>query len=107
VPRSAIVVSSAVRSSDTDEGPLNLTDKTLSGRVPLDSRTFERCRFKNAVLVYSGGPPPSIVNCSFEEVGFEFQGAAGRTLALLQALSAPRSGFREIFKATFPKMFGH
>ena len=73
----------------------------------LDAAAFDRCAFSKAVLVYAGGIPPKIQNCSFREVSFEFSGAAGRTLAFLQAMSAPSSGFRDLFKASFPKLFGH
>ena len=83
------------------------TNRTLSGRVPLDGASFERCRFRRATLVYSGGAPPRIEGCAFEAVTFEFEGAAGRTLALLNAMAAPSSGLRDVFKASFPTIFGH
>ena len=73
----------------------------------LDAGVFERCTFQNAVLVYFGGVPPRIQDCTFREATFEFGGAAGRSLAFLQALSAQSSGLRDIFKASFPKLFGH
>lgn len=95
------------RGPAVDRGPRSVEDETLSGRVGLDNATFVRCRFRNAVLVYAGGPPPQIRECSFENVLFEFDGAAGRTLALLQALSAQKSGLRDIFKASFPKIFAN
>lgn len=79
----------------------------LSGRVVLDNANFEQCSFQEAVLVYAGGPPPTIRDCSFKNITFEFEGPAGRTLALLRAMSSPASGFREVFKASFPKLFGH
>jgi hypothetical protein len=79
----------------------------LSGRVVIDNTSFEACAFQDAVLVYSGGGAPSMRDCSFRQVSFEFRGAAGRTMALLQAMSAASSGFRDIFKASFPKLFAH
>lgn len=82
-------------------------DETLSGEVLLDGASFERCRFQRAVLVYTGGVPPEIRSCEFEAVAFEFQGAAGRALALLQAMAAPTSGLKDVFKASFPRLFGH
>ena len=81
--------------------------KTLTGRIKLDNPSFERCRFRTAVLVYAGGAPPLLQNCSFENASFEFAGAAGRTLALLQAMGNPTSGLRDIVKASFPRVFGH
>jgi hypothetical protein len=82
-------------------------DQTFGGRVIIDGATFERCRFRGAVLVYTGGAPPSIQGCSFEDVSFEFAGAAGRTMGVLKAMSAPSSGLRDVFKASFPRIFGH
>lgn len=79
----------------------------MSGRVILDNANFEHCRFQGAALVYRGGVPPTVRNCTFENVSFEFEGAAGRTLALLQAMSSTSSGLRSVFKASFPKMFGN
>jgi hypothetical protein len=87
--------------------PRAVEDEILSGRVRLDNTSFTRCRFQNAVLVYAGGTPPQIRDCSFENAAFEFTGAAGRTLALLQALSAQSSGLRDVFKASFPKVFAN
>jgi hypothetical protein len=99
--RSPLVRSSPDRRARAFEG------EALSGRVILDNATFERCKFQSAVLVYTGGVPPTIRNCSFEKVSFEFDGAAGRTLAMLQAMSSTSSGLRQVFKASFPRIFGH
>jgi hypothetical protein len=87
--------------------PRSVEDETLTGRVRLDNTSFLRCRFRHAILVYAGGAPPQIRDCSFENATFEFAGPAGRTLALLQAISAQRSGLRAIFKASFPKIFAN
>jgi hypothetical protein len=99
--KSPLIRPSADRRARAFEG------QTLSGRIILDNATFERCKFQGAVLVYTGGVPPTIQNCSFETVSFEFDGAAGRTLAMLQAMSSASSGLREVFKASFPRIFGH
>ncbi len=95
------------RSADSQTGPLTFEDETFTGRVTLDGASFEGCSFEGAVLVYSGGPPPLIRNCSFRDVRFEFQDAAARSLALLKAMSAPKSGLRDVFKASFPTLFAH
>lgn len=79
----------------------------MSGRIVLDNVKFEHCRFQGAVLVYRGGLPPTVRNCTFENVSFEFEDAAGRTLALLQAMSSTSSGLRNVFKASFPKIFSN
>jgi len=90
-----------------EPGPRRLRNQTLKGRIALDNTVFEDCRFLGAVLVYSGGVPPTLRDCLFDSVTFEFDGAAGRTLGLLQAMSASSSGLRDLFRASFPKMFGH
>jgi hypothetical protein len=82
-------------------------DRTLTGRIAIDGRTFERCRFELAVLVYCGGALPRIEHCTFAHSTFEFEDAAARSMALLQAMSAQSSGLRDIFKASFPRIFGH
>jgi hypothetical protein len=82
-------------------------DATLTGRIAIDGRSFERCRFERAILVYAGGPLPRIEQCAFANSTFQFEGAAARSLALLSAMSAQSSGLRDIFKASFPKIFGH
>jgi hypothetical protein len=87
--------------------PEVIQDRTLTGRVSLDNRSFERCRFRSAVLVYGGGIPPRLSDCVFERASFEFSGAASRTLAFLQAMSDTRSGLRGMVKASFPALFGH
>jgi hypothetical protein len=87
--------------------PSRYEGQTLGGRVRLDGASFERCEFRKAVLIYAGGVPPRIANCSFTDTRFEFQDAAGRTLAFLQAMAAPTSGLSAVFKASFSRLFGH
>lgn len=82
-------------------------DATLTGRISIDGRSFERCRFDRAILVYAGGPLPRIQQCAFDNSTFQFEGAAARSMALLKAMSSKSSGLRDIFKASFPKIFGH
>jgi hypothetical protein len=88
-------------------GAREVRGQRLTGRIVLDNTRFEDCVFQSAVLVYAGGPPPSIRGCTFRNVSFEFAGPAGRTLAFLQALSRRSSGLSDIFKASFPRLFGH
>ena len=86
---------------------IHYEDETLTGRIAIDGRSFERCRFERAILVYAGGPLPRIENCGFDNSTFQFEGAAARSMALLKAMSAKSSGLRDVFKASFPKIFGH
>lgn len=97
----------AWRPSETFPEAREVRGETLTGKVILDNARFEDCTFRGATLIYHGGVPPSIRDCTFQGVAFEFAGPAGRTLAFLQALSSRASGFRDLFKASFPKLFGH
>jgi hypothetical protein len=106
VPR-ALDYHLVVENLESDGDPRTFTDEELTGRVLLDGGTFEQCRFQNAALIYIGGAPPTLVGCSFREVTFEFKGAAGRSVAFLQAIASPTSGLSSIFKATFPRLFSH
>jgi len=94
-------------SKTTTDTPTRYEGRSFTGRVMLDGGSFERCRFQHAVLVYAGGIPPRLAGCSFADTTFEFQGAAGLTLAFLQAMAAPSSGLSAVFKASFPRLFGH
>jgi hypothetical protein len=98
----------AVGSLDGEAKDLRtFADQTLSGRVLLDGATFERCRFRKAALVYVGGAPPVLRDCVFEGASFQFAGAAGNTVAFLKSMTTPASGLSSVFKATFPRLFGH
>lgn len=89
-------------------GPSNRYEgKTFTSKVLLDGATFEGCVFRGAVLIYAGGAPPRITNCTFIQTSFEFQDAASRTLTFLQAMAAPSSGLSAVFKASFARLFGH
>jgi hypothetical protein len=90
-----------------EDGRRTFTDRGLSGRILIDNASFKHCQFQHALLIYAGGIPPVIQECSFEDVGIEFHGPAGRTLVFLQAMATPASGMRDIVKASFARIFGH
>jgi len=78
-------------------------DRTYTGgeQVEVDGHRFVDCTFEKASLRYSGGEHPSFENCTFEDVGWYFTGAALRTIQLLQAQNASDGGaamIAEIFK---------
>lgn len=52
--------------------------------VSLDNTRFENCRFKDCDLFYSGGPVQTS-SCYFENVRWNFQGAAALTVEAMQA----------------------
>ena len=53
--------------------------------VSLDNMRYENCRFKNCQIFYVGGPV-EIEFCQFENVRWEFQGAAALTLETMRRL---------------------
>ena len=69
--------------------------------VHLDAGRFVDCAFVQATLIYSGGKPPNIVDCSFKDVRFRFDGPAGATVAFLVAMARPDSGLQQIVRNTF------
>jgi hypothetical protein len=52
----------------------------------LDGNNYHGCEFRGCTLVYRGGAPPELVQCHFADCRWVFAEAAGRTVALLQAL---------------------
>jgi hypothetical protein len=56
------------------------------GPEPLlvDGRIFVSCRFNGTKLIYTGDADVSFFGCSMTNVSFDFSGAAGRTLKMLQ-----------------------
>ena len=58
-------------------------------------------------LVYRGVMGLGLNGCRFQNVRFEFEGPAANTLAVLQAMTAPNSGLREVVKRSFPILFAH
>jgi hypothetical protein len=67
--------------------------------VELDNNEFVACRFEKCNLVYKGGKPPSLVNCSFGEFMISFKGAAADTLSFITALY--HGGFKPVIETTF------
>lgn len=94
-------------SRESQSDPRERRGETLTGRVRLDDASFVDCRFHKATLVYAGLGPTRISGCRFEDTLFEFDGPAANALAFLQAMSNPRSGLRDVVKASFPRIFAH
>lgn len=88
---------------DTLTGKLS-KDVTLTGEVALDAAVFINVHFKSARLVYLGGRPPSFQNCRFDNATFAFEGAAGNTLAFINAMAPASTGMRDITMGLLPAM---
>jgi hypothetical protein len=67
--------------------------------VDLDDNEFIGCRFEKCNLIYRGGKPPSLVNCSFDKFRISFEYAAADTLSFMTALY--HGGFKSVIEATF------
>ena len=63
--------------------------RTFTGgeAVQTDDTNFIDCAFESASLRYGGGALPTFEGCSFGETGWYFEGAALRTIQLLQAFA--------------------
>jgi len=77
---------------------------TLSGRVILDEHIFADCQFVNAELVYTGGKPPALIRCGFENARLAFEGPAEDTLNYLRALAGSSADFRNAVLALMPEL---
>ena len=75
--------------------------------VDLDGSEFVDCAFVGTTLRYSGGEPPVIVGCSFQQARFVWDGPAARTVGFLQAMSKPESGLRSVVQETFGSLFAN
>jgi hypothetical protein len=65
----------------------------------LDNQEFHSCTFRNCRLVYSGGKPPVLDTCSFEDVSLIFAASAGETLNFMRAMY--HRGFQNLIDTTF------
>lgn len=68
-------------------------------RIDLDGAAFHGCRFAGCEMVYSGGPPPEITGCHFDDCTWSFGGSAALTLGFLSAMHG--GGFAELVERTF------
>jgi hypothetical protein len=56
-------------------------------QVQMDDTSFVDCTFDSATLRYAGGTLPTFENCNFADAHWYFQGAAVRTIQLLQVFA--------------------
>lgn len=70
--------------------------------IQLDGNTFELCKFIDCILEYSGGKPPSMVNCSLSNSSFAFIDQAGDTVQFMTAMY--HGGFKNVIEQTFDKI---
>jgi hypothetical protein len=83
-----------------------ITSQIVSGEVKLDGKSFKDCEFRNARLIYEGGPPPQFANCRFTDSRFTFQEQAGNTLLFLRAMLPEATNMREVVLGLMPEFNG-
>jgi hypothetical protein len=70
--------------------------------VDLDGVSFRNCVFQGCALRYSGGEPPTMVDCNFYRSRFEFAGAASDTLSFMRAIyHGMGDGGKKLIEGTF------
>jgi hypothetical protein len=62
-----------------------IRDQSLTGEIDVDGKRFINCRLEKIRLRFEGGVLPFFENCQFEDIIWNFHGAALRTIQLLQA----------------------
>jgi hypothetical protein len=55
-------------------------------KVRLDDGEFVDCRFENCAFEYTGGVPPTMVGCKFDQFRPTFSGAASNTVNFMRAI---------------------
>jgi hypothetical protein len=70
--------------------------------IALDGQEFHSCRFRNCRLVYSGGKPPVLDTCAFDDVCLILAAAAGDTLNFMRAMY--HRGFQNLIDTTVNKI---
>ena len=81
-------------------------DKTITKEtVHLGDGDYEHCIFEECRMVYSGGKLPRLVGCTFNDCGWTFDGAAGRTMSLLSVLYTAGAG--AMIEAAFENIRGN
>lgn len=81
-----------------------IANKTLTGTHEIDGHSFVNIEFRDAILTYSGGPPPTFQNCRFEQAAFTFAGPAGQTLLFLNAMAPSTTNMRHIVEGLLPAL---
>ena len=83
-------------------------DKTVTKEtVHFDDGDYENCIFEECQMVYSGGTPPRLVGCAFNDCGWTFYDAAARTIRLMGALYSAGGAAAAMIEVTFENIRGN
>jgi hypothetical protein len=71
-----------------------ISNRVFTGPDPVeaDGNHFTGCTFDKVILVYRGGEHPRFDQCTFNGTGWNFAGAALKTIQLLQQIGASQGG---------------
>ena len=85
---------------------MKIQGKTFNNeKILIDGNYYFDCKFNNCELEYSGGTPPSFVECEITDTLFSFSGQASATLQFMNAMY--HGGFRPIIEQTFDNIRLH
>ncbi|HAZ6604220.1 TPA: hypothetical protein J0610_002251 [Escherichia coli] len=77
-------------------------------KVILDGNTYENCGFFSCSIVYTGNGSISLINNTFTDCTWSFEGAAANTLQFLSVIYRDMGDFgRELVEATFRNIKGN
>lgn len=79
-------------------------NEVITSDIDLGGVSFVDCEFKNCKLIYSGGDPPTLTRCTYENIQFEFRRRAANTVAFLKSMANPESGLQQVVRETFPEI---
>ena len=77
-------------------------NREFDGSAPLetDGNVYADCNFRETTFIYRGGEHPRFDRCTFHSCGWEFAGAAVKTIQFLQLIRGAPGGegfFAQIF----------
>jgi hypothetical protein len=75
--------------------------ENFTGTIELGGHAFDRCHFRDAILVYSGGPV-ALEACTFTNVSFIMRGPALEAMRFLATMH--RIGFSQMVDTMFHRI---
>lgn len=80
-----------------------LDQKFTDDTVEVDGNQFAKCIFSRCQMIFRARAPVSFVSCTFDDITWHFDDAAGLTMAFLKALSDGAEDYgRLLIINTFP-----
>lgn len=84
---------------------MRMEQSTLIGQtINLDSNEYVRCTFKRCRIVFSGTGPVSLIDNSFDECKWAFEGPAAATIQFMTMPYQSGGGARTLVERTIENM---